>query len=192
MRRKSQPPVILLLLILVFILLLLLFRTRQAAKFHSGSPSPGQSSTSAARLGPPDIYPDLLQTPGATDPDIAQANIQDNICNPAWSTRSIRPPLHYTDELKREQIRVYGYDDTNPRDYEEDHLIPLELGGSPTDPRNLWPEPYVASIPDGGAHSKDRVESYLHRQVCSGNLPLQQAQREIATDWYRVYARMAP
>lgn len=50
----------------------------------------------------------------------------------------------------------------------------------------------MASIPDGGARSKDRVESYLHRQVCSGSFPLQQAQREIATDWYRICARMAP
>ena len=34
------------------------------------------------------------------------------------------------------------YADTNPiSDYEEDHLIPLELGGSPTSPLNLWPEP---------------------------------------------------
>lgn len=91
------------------------------------------------------------------------------------------------DQLKREQLREYGYADTNPRDYEEDHLIPLELGGNPTDSRNLWPEPYETSIADGGAHSKDRVESYLHRQVCAGTLTLDEARREIATDWYRVY-----
>jgi hypothetical protein len=77
--------------------------------------------------------------------------------------------------------------DTNPRDYEEDHLIPLELGGNPTDPKNLWPEPYEASIPDGGARFKDKVESYLHKQVCEGSLNLEEAQREIATDWYSVH-----
>jgi hypothetical protein len=26
--------------------------------------------------------------------------------------------------------------------FQEDHLISLELGGHPTDPRNLWPQPY--------------------------------------------------
>ncbi len=125
-----------------------------------------------------------------TNPDISQNNIQDNICNPGWSTKLIRPPAHYTNELKLEQIREYGDEDTNPRDYEEDHFIPLELGGNPTDPKNLWPEPYITSIPDGGARSKDKVESYLHRQVCSGNIALQQAQQEIVADWYRVYTEM--
>src|SRR5216683_2609243 len=27
-----------------------------------------------------------------------------------------------------------------PAHYEEDHLVSLELGGHPRDPRNLWPE----------------------------------------------------
>ena len=34
-------------------------------------------------------------------------------------------------------------------DYQEDHLISLELGGNPTDPRNLWPEPYPRAVADG-------------------------------------------
>jgi hypothetical protein len=143
-------------------------------------------------LGPGDLYPNPLETPGATNPDITQANIGDTICNPRWSTESIRPRAAYTNHLKVEQIREYGYADTNPKDYEEDHLIPLELGGSPTDPNNLWPEPYQASIPDGGARSKDKVENYLREQVCSGNLGLEEAQREIAEDWYRVYTTSVP
>ncbi|HWF38572.1 MAG TPA: hypothetical protein VG322_08640 [Candidatus Acidoferrales bacterium] len=140
-----------------------------------------------ARVGPADIYPDRTRTPGATNPAVTQENIYENICNPNWSTRFIRPPVHYTNQLKLEQIREYGDTDGNPRDYEEDHLIPLELGGDPEDPRNLWPEPYDTSIPDGGAKSKDRVESFLHKQVCSGSIALRYAQTEIATDWYRVY-----
>jgi hypothetical protein len=27
-------------------------------------------------------------------------------------------------------------------DFEEDHFIPLAVGGSPRSPKNLWPEPY--------------------------------------------------
>jgi hypothetical protein len=114
-------------------------------------------------------------------------NIHETICNPNWSTKSIRPPVNYTNKLKTEQIREYADTDTNPRDYEEDHLIPLELGGSPTAPRNLWPEPYDTSIPDGGVRYKDKVENYLHIQVCAGNLTLDQAQKEIVNDWYRAY-----
>ena len=72
-------------------------------------------------------------------------------------------------------------------DYEEDHFISLELGGSPTDPRNLWPEPYG---PKPGAREKDAVENYLHKQVCSGAMTLAQAQRAITTDWYKVYLQI--
>jgi hypothetical protein len=36
------------------------------------------------------------------------------------------------------------------------------------------------------------VENYLHAEVCSGSLTLQQAQQEITQDWYRVYAASVP
>jgi hypothetical protein len=141
-----------------------------------------------SRWGPPDIYPDSARAPGAVNPDITQKNIRETICSPDWSTRSVRPSESYTHALKIQQLREYKYADTNLRDYEEDHVIPLELGGDPTDPRNLWPEPYQTPIPDGGALFKDKVENYLHAQVCSGRLSLREAQQEIADDWYKVYA----
>jgi hypothetical protein len=53
----------------------------------------------------------------------------------------VRPPQQYTHALKRQQIREFGYADGKLGDYEEDHLVPLGLGGAPYDPRNLWPEP---------------------------------------------------
>ncbi len=109
-----------------------------------------------------------------------------------WSTKSIRPEENYTHRLKVEQIGEYGYSDSRLKDYEEDHFIPLELGGNPTDPKNLWPEPYETSVPDGGAHAKDKVENYLHAEVCSGSLTLDQARREISEDWYRVYQASVP
>jgi hypothetical protein len=139
------------------------------------------------RLGPPDIYPVAALTPGATNAEVTQQNIHETICNPHWSTKSIRPPEDYTYRLKREQLREYGDKDMQSRDYEEDHLIPLELGGSPTDAKNLWPEPYDTSVADGGAKFKDKVENYLHEEVCSDAMPLAKAQQRIATDWYRVY-----
>lgn len=154
--------------------------------------SPASNEPVRAHAGPPDIYPDPARTPGATNPDITQGNIRETICNPRWSTKSIRPEASYTHRLKIEQIGEYGYSDSRLKDYEEDHFIPLELGGNPTDPRNLWPEPFETSIPDGGAHAKDKVENYLHAEVCSGSLTLEQAQHEIAEDWYRVYEASVP
>ena len=145
------------------------------------------TTSETARLGPHDIYPNLSITPGAVNPDITQANIAETICNPNWSTKSERTPTSYTNKLKREGFDEYGYTDREMKDYEEDHLISLEIGGNPTDPKNLWPEPYQASIPDGGARYKDKVENYLHDQVCSGAMTLAEAQKKIVADWYQVY-----
>jgi hypothetical protein len=185
--RKSVVPF----LIAVLVLLVVAWFIR--TQFPSpGTKSPSGSEPARAHAGPPDIYPDPERTPGATNPDITQENIRQTICNPRWSTKSIRPEASYTNRLKIEQIGEYGYSDSRLKDYEEDHFIPLELGGNPADPKNLWPEPFETSIPDGGAHAKDKVENYLHAEVCSGSLTLEQAQREIAEDWYRVYETSVP
>jgi hypothetical protein len=188
MRKRSHNSVVIVLFVLVVVIAVIAYRTKQIGV--RGFPrSAGRSPETeiVERIGPRDIYPDPVRTPGAANPDITQDDIDQTICNPEWSTRSIRPPVNYTNRLKFEQIEEYGDSDTNPRDYEEDHLIPLELGGNPTDPRNLWPEPYETSISDGGARSKDKVENYLHREVCASDLTLEEAQREIASDWYHVY-----
>ena len=71
--------------------------------------------------------------------NITQENIRETICNPRWSTKSIRPDESYTHRLKVEQIGEYGYSDSRLKDYEEDHFIPLELGGNPTDPKISGP-----------------------------------------------------
>lgn len=150
---------------------------------HTPAPEPQRfeapqaipSSTCHARLP----FPDPNCTPGVVNPDVTQDNLAQTICVPGY-TKTIRPPASYTSRLKVRQIVEYGYSDTNPADYEEDHLIPLELGGHPTDPRNLWPEPHGG--PTGSA-SKDRIENALHRLVCSGQLTLEEAQRRITGDW---------
>ena len=94
--------------------------------------------------------------------------------------------VRYTSELKRRQLRASGYADQHIRDYEEDHLIPLKLGGAPADPRRLWPQPRLGT--DGwDADRKDALEGVLNRLVCHGDLPLHQAQEDIARDWTETY-----
>jgi hypothetical protein len=56
---------------------------------------PGQTGP---RVGPSSVYPDPTLTPGATNPDITQATIAATICNPNWSTKTIRPPASYTNK----------------------------------------------------------------------------------------------
>jgi hypothetical protein len=123
--------------------------------------------------------PDPICTPGVADPRVSQDNLQTTICVSGYTTK-VRPSTSYTNALKVEQIKAYGYTDPNPADYEEDHLIPLELGGHPTDPKNLWPEPLTGAYP---ATKKDGVENSLHTKVCSGLMTLLAAQASIAMNW---------
>jgi hypothetical protein len=187
--RNAKKTSLLILIVVAVIFLVWLVRHQFPSLV---SQSPAGNGPAQAHVGPADIYPDPARTPGAVNPDIMQRNIRETICNPRWSTKSIRPETSYTNRLKVEQINEYGYSDSRLRDYEEDHFIPIELGGNPTDPKNLWPEPFETSIPGGGAHAKDKVENYLHAEVCSGSLTLEQAQREITEDWYRVYTTSVP
>jgi hypothetical protein len=131
-------------------------------------------STCHARSG--GQLPDRSCTPGVIDPRVTQKNISTTICKSGY-TATVRPSESVTNRIKRQQISAYGYSNTAMSDYEEDHLISLELGGSPADPRNLWPEHPPSPNP------KDEVENRLHREVCGGQITLAQAQHEIATDW---------
>ncbi len=127
--------------------------------------------------------------PGALNPDVTQSTIQTTICVSGYSS-SIRPPVSYTDALKKQQIPQYGYTDTNLADYEEDHLISLELGGAPRDERNLWPQPRYTT--PWNASSKDTLENVLHQMVCSGQLALDAARKAIASDWVAAYKQYVP
>jgi hypothetical protein len=112
------------------------------------------------------------RTPGALNRTVTQRTINSTICVHGW-TRTIRPPVSYTNRLKLVQMRQY-HESGSPSRYEEDHLIPLELGGHPTSPRNLWPEPRPR------AETVDRIETSLKRQVCRGVLTLAQGRRRIS------------
>jgi hypothetical protein len=111
-------------------------------------------------------------TPGALNPDVTQATIRQTICSRGW-TRTVRPPTSYTSALKLVQIRQYGFTG-GPADYQEDHFISLELGGAPTDRKNLWPERRPR------ADHVDMLENDLNAKVCSGELSLAEAQRREA------------
>lgn len=116
----------------------------------------------------PVVRADQVRTPGVLNPVVTQATIGTTICTSGW-TRTIRPPVEYTNALKRRQMRAYR--EPGPASaYQEDHLISLELGGDPTDPRNLWPEPYPR------AAAVDEIENELNTKVCSGALTLADAQ----------------
>jgi hypothetical protein len=108
-------------------------------------------------------------TPGVLNPEVTQATIRSTICKSGW-TRTVRPPVSYTNALKTKgllQYRLRG----PPSAFQEDHLISLELGGNPADPRNLWPEPYPR------ASAVDQIENQLNHLVCTGSITLAEGQR---------------
>ena len=102
------------------------------------------------------------------------------ICQRGYTT-TVR---HVPPSLKNQVLRQYGISYPQPHEYEIDHLISLELGGS-NSLRNLWPQSYLTQPLN--ARVKDRLENRLHALVCAGKLSLPVAQQAIATDWVAAY-----
>lgn len=124
-----------------------------------------------------------ILAPGAISREVTQQNIPFTICAPGWAEH-VRPAASFTDRIKREQLPLYGYPaGTNPGSFEEDHREPLELGGAPRDPRNLWPQPLDE------AHAKDRLETAVKRDVCAGRMTLEQGQAVFFGDFWDDYER---
>ena len=117
------------------------------------------------------VLPDPDITPGALNRTVRQSTIEKTICKSGW-TKTIRPPVSYTNALKIQQMPLY-LEGGSPSDYEEDHFIPLELGGAPRNPKNLWPEPHAQS------KLSDPLENQLKRRVCNGLMSLKRARAAI-------------
>jgi hypothetical protein len=129
------------------------------------------------------FVPDPARTPG----DTLEVTAAD-ICVPGYTKKVRNVPV----AVKRQVYASYGIRTHEPGEYEIDHLISLELGGS-NSIRNLWPESHRTS--PWNAHVKDALENELHRRVCNGTLDLSKAQRIIAQNWvmgYRMYVHPNP
>lgn len=141
--------------------------------------TPSSSPTVSAPVVKADIYPDPQLTPGDVFPNVTKKDV----CTPGY-TQKVR---NVTLEQKKKVYQEYNLEYSRIKgSYVVDHFIPLELGGS-NDIKNLWPEQSSGST---GSKSKDVVENYLHAQVCADKKPLQTAQEEIRTDWYKVYQQI--
>jgi len=152
------------------------------------------------------VLPPLTRplVPGDTNPDVNETWASMNVticCNHrgkpdcSWSTSQYRPPASYTTSLKIEQlagdyspfVEIWG---DSTAQYEEDHLIPLELGGDGRSRLNLWPQPHASAVQ--GEHQselKDRLEGAITAAVCNGLVGLRTAQSEIASHWPAAYAK---
>lgn len=133
--------------------------------------------------------PDPKCTPGATNPMVTQANISSTICRSGY-TKTIRPSSYVTGIEKKANALSYGYTGSL-RTWEYDHLIPLEAGGSPNSPLNLWVEPASPGHTGNSVNNpKDSVENKLHTAICSGRITLVRAQLLITQNWTTVLAKI--
>jgi hypothetical protein len=144
----------------------------------AGTPAPALGSrtkSSGCKIG--GALPDSACTPGSVMSVSAS-----QVCQSGYAGTVRNVPQSEKDRVYAE----YGITSHAPGQYEVDHLVPLELGGS-NDISNLWPEP---ASPTPGFHQKDQVENFLHDQVCAGKMSLNDAQRAIASNWVAVYSQM--
>lgn len=120
----------------------------------AGTPGPGSE--------PAGLLPLPLVTQPVLNPEVSDANVSTTVCT---GTKKYRPPVSYTDKVKRIELstpvgsfgeitdprngHVYrvpgyrGYAGLGPSDatrVELDHFLPLSDGGDGYNPANLWPE----------------------------------------------------
>lgn len=137
--------------------------------------------------------PDPRLTPGQTRTDLSPAKV----CTIAWG----KDRRHVTPKMKAQVLAAYHMTPKScpSRRIEIDHLIGRELLGADV-VANLWPQCYEKPVKgkrplqtdEWGAHKKDRLENYLHREACAGRLTLAGAQHELATDWIAAYRKYFP
>ena len=152
----------------------------------ASEPSPVVSPTALTTASPqPSPTADVCHVNGVTycvlNPAVTQDTISTTICRPGW-TKTIRPPVTYTDQLKRQQLAQLADQHTGDPSWtvagtEEDHRLPLALGGAPRDPMNLSPQGRA------GADRKNADEAVVRQHVCSSRLLLVAAQQAFVTKW---------
>lgn len=133
-----------------------------------------------------DDIPDPKLTPGSVRPDLTQ----EQICSIAWG----KDERHVSAEMKQQIFQRYGLsgnDDprcvpAGKRHCEVDHLISRELGGA-DEIDNLWPQAYGTS--PWNATLKDKLENRLHKEMCIGNITLDEARQMLVNDWRQAYKK---
>ncbi len=124
------------------------------------------------------ILPDSRITPGDTL-DVTAADIAVS----GYSKKVRNVPS----SIKQKAYLNYGIASRQKGEYEVDHLISLQLGGS-NSIRNLWPQSFQTQ--PWNAYIKDALENKLHDLVVSGQMDLPSAQKMISNNWIRAYQQI--
>ena len=160
--------------LLAVLIVMFMLDHRNAPRNVSGTGSSAGPDASLITRG-------MIQNPNMTPGDVLTTN-RNQICTPGY-TKTVR---NVPSSLKHQVYLEYGIPTHKPGDYEVDHLISLELGGS-NSVRNLWPQSFKSQPLN--AHVKDEIENKLHEMICNGKISVSQAQQEIAHDWTAAYSK---
>jgi hypothetical protein len=132
-----------------------------------------RTRTSSCRAG---TLPDRRCSPGAYHSGLTVAAL----CAPTFRAALLG---EVPEAVKSAVEREYGLGPARSRPpIVIDRIVPQELGGT-NDIANLFPEP----ARQASANSKDRLETRLHKLVCSGHIPLAAARMAIAVNWMMLY-----
>ena len=113
------------------------------------------------------LLPLLLATAAGAqtiNPAVTQATIEQTICSRGWSA-SVRPSQAYTGRIKHAMCVTELSHRCSPG-LILDHIIPIEVGGSPDDPANMQ----LQTLADSKA--KDALENAARRDVCAHRVSL--------------------
>ncbi len=171
-RRTRLPNWVLWIVLIAIVIRLLMSYLPQL----QGAPNVNPPSAGSARVIP-GVSPDPRLSPG----DVLTTNVS-QICTSGY-TKTVR---NVPSDLKKQIYQEYGIVSHKPGEYEIDHIVSLELGGS-NSARNLFPQSY--KLKPLNAHVKDELENKLHEMICTGKIPIQTAQQEIAHDWIAAYQK---
>lgn len=152
---------------------------------------PGSCQTTYSDLGMLPL-PDPKCTPGGTDPAVTQRNLDTTVCDPSGYTDRVRPPLNVSNAAKKVVMAAYGIPLNRMGDYKLNHLVPLSAGGS-SSAANLWPQEKILIHGPGNKYmqtEKDRIEIYLHRALCRGEVTLKEVQEEFPRDWSQAVTQL--
>ena len=129
---------------------------------------------------------DTMPAPIPLNPDVTEDTLDSTICVSGY-TKTVRPPVSYTNKLKLALMKLDGIPRSRASEFELDHHVPLTLGGAPKDPRNLQLQAWAVTMRgwtgETAAKVKDKIEVKLNHLVCSGAMPLAEAQVCIWNDW---------
>jgi hypothetical protein len=114
--------------------------------------------------------------PGELDTTVTGPTTQ-TVCSRAWVTAAtqLQPPPSTLEKLLIE-YQLPG----NAATYALARVVPVEDGGSPTSPQNLYPLP-VSGF--GGLETQTIVAAQLRDEICSRKMTVAEAAKTLEGDW---------